>query len=68
MGPISVSQRASCSSMDQPVLMRRPLSALAEAATARLELAVVEEIRPLAALEYVVEEIQAAVGMQPCLV
>jgi hypothetical protein len=34
--------------MDQPVPMRRPLSALAEA---RLELAVVEEIRPLAALE-----------------
>jgi hypothetical protein len=54
--------------MDQPVPMRRSLSALAKAAVARLELAVVEEIRPLAALEYVVEEIQAAVGMQPCLV
>jgi hypothetical protein len=54
--------------MDQPVLMRRPLSALAEAATARLELAVVEEIGLQAALEYVVEEIQPAVGMQPCLV
>jgi hypothetical protein len=50
--------------MDQPVPMRRPLSALAEA---RLELAVVEEIEPLAALEYVVEEIRPAVGMQPCL-
>jgi hypothetical protein len=33
-----------------------------------LELAVVEEIGPLAALEYVVEEIRLAVGMQPCLV
>jgi hypothetical protein len=54
--------------MDHPVPMRRPLSALAEAATTRLELAVVEEIGPLAALEYVVEEIQPAVGMQPCLV
>jgi hypothetical protein len=48
--------------------MRRPLSALVEAAVARLELAVVEEIGPLAALEYVVEEIRPAVGMQPCLV
>jgi hypothetical protein len=48
--------------------MRRPLSALAEVATVRLELAVVEEIGPLAALEYVVEEIRAVVGMQPCLV
>jgi hypothetical protein len=47
--------------------MRRPLSALVEAAAARLELAVVEEIGPLAALEYVVEEIRPAVGMQPCL-
>jgi hypothetical protein len=54
--------------MDQPVPMRRSLSALAKAAVARLELAVMEEIRPLAALEYVVEEIQPAVGMQPCLV
>jgi hypothetical protein len=42
--------------------MRRPLLALAEAATAWLELAVVEEIRPLAALEYVVEEIRPAAG------
>jgi hypothetical protein len=50
--------------MDQPVPMRQPLSALAEA---RLELDVVEEIGPLAALEYVVEEIRPAVGMQPCL-
>jgi hypothetical protein len=33
-----------------------------------LELAVMEETRPLAALEYVVEEIWPAVGMQPCLV
>jgi hypothetical protein len=33
--------------------MRRPLSALAEA---RLELAVVEEIGPLVALEYVMED------------
>jgi hypothetical protein len=32
-----VGQRASCSSMDQPVPMRRPLSALAEAAAARLD-------------------------------
>jgi hypothetical protein len=48
--------------------MRWPLSALAEAATARLELAVVEEIVLLAVLEYVVKEIQPAVGMQPCLV
>jgi hypothetical protein len=54
--------------MDESVPMRRPLSALAEAAAARLELAVVEEIGPLAALEYVVEEIRPAVGMQPCLV
>jgi hypothetical protein len=54
--------------MDQPVPMRRPLSALVEAAAARLELAVVEEIRPLVALEYVMEEIRLAVGMQPCLV
>jgi hypothetical protein len=54
--------------MDQPVPMRRPLSALAEAAAAQLELAIVEEIGPLVALEYVVEEIQPAVGMQPCLV
>jgi hypothetical protein len=54
--------------MDQPVPMRRPLSALAEATMARLELAIVEEIGPLAALEYVVEEIRPAVGMQPCLV
>jgi hypothetical protein len=30
-------------------------------------LLVVEEIGPLAALEYVVEEIQPTVGMQPCL-
>jgi hypothetical protein len=41
---------------------------LAEVVAARLELAVVEEIRPLAVLEYVVEEIRPAVGMQPCLV
>jgi hypothetical protein len=54
--------------MDQPVPMRRSLSALAEVAAARLKLAVVEEIGPLAALEYVVEEIRSAVGMQPCLV
>jgi hypothetical protein len=54
--------------MDQPVPMRRPLWALAEVAMARLELAVVEEIGLLAALEYVVEEIRPAVGMQPCLV
>jgi hypothetical protein len=54
--------------MDQPVPMRRPLSALAEAVTVWLELAVVEEIGPLVALEYVVEEIRPAVGMQPCLV
>jgi hypothetical protein len=54
--------------MDQPVPMRRPLSALVEAAAARLELAVVEEIGPLVALEYVMEEIRLAVGMQPCLV
>jgi hypothetical protein len=46
--------------MDQPVLMRRLLSALAKA---RLELAVVEEIGPLVALEYAVEEIRPAVGM-----
>jgi hypothetical protein len=50
--------------MDQPVPMRRPLSALA---AARLELAIVEEIGLLAALKYVVEEIRPAVGMQPCL-
>jgi hypothetical protein len=37
--------------MDQPVPMRRPLSALAE------------EIRALAVLESVVEEIWLAVGM-----
>jgi hypothetical protein len=67
VGPISVGQQASCSSMDQPVPMRWSLSALAEAAV-RLELAVVEEIGPLAALEYVVEDIRPAVGMQPCLV
>jgi hypothetical protein len=54
--------------MDQPVPIRRPLSPLAEAAAAWLELAVVEEIGPLVALEYVVEEIRPAVGMQPCLV
>jgi hypothetical protein len=36
--------------MDQPVLMRRPLSALAVAAVAWLELAVVEEIGPVATL------------------
>jgi hypothetical protein len=48
--------------------MRWPLSALAEAAVAQLELAVMEEIGPLAALEYVVEEIRPVVGMQPCLV
>jgi hypothetical protein len=54
--------------MDQLVPMRRPLSALAEAAAARLELAIVEEIGPLAALEYVVEEIRPSVEMQPCLV
>jgi hypothetical protein len=51
--------------MDQSVPMRRSLSTLVEA---RLELAVVEEIGPLAVLEYVVEEIRSAVGMQPCLV
>jgi hypothetical protein len=45
--------------------MRQLLSALAEAAAAWLKLAVVEEIGPLAALEYVVEEIRPAVGMQP---
>jgi hypothetical protein len=50
--------------MDQPVLMRRSLSALAEATAARLELVVVEEIRPLAMLESVVEEIRPMVGMQ----
>jgi nucleoside-triphosphatase THEP1 len=50
--------------MDQPVPMRQPLSALAEAAAARLELAVVEEIGPLAVLESIVEEIRSAVGMQ----
>jgi hypothetical protein len=54
--------------MDQSVPMRRPLLALAEAAAARLELAVVEEIGSLAALEYAMEEIQPTVGMQPCLV
>jgi hypothetical protein len=54
--------------MDQPVLMRQSLSALAKAAAAQLELAVVEEIGPLAALEYVMEEIRPTVGMQPCLV
>jgi hypothetical protein len=43
------------------------LLALVEAAAARLELVVVEEIGPLAALEYVMEEIRPAVGMQPCL-
>jgi hypothetical protein len=48
--------------MDQPVPMRRPLSALAVAAAARLELAVVEEIGPLAVLEYVVEEIRPRRG------
>jgi hypothetical protein len=53
--------------MDQLVPMRQPLSALAEAAATQLELAVVEEIGPLTALEYVVEEIWPAVGMQPCL-
>jgi hypothetical protein len=37
-------------------------------AEARLELVVVEEIGPLASLEYVVEEIPPAVRMQPCLV
>jgi hypothetical protein len=41
---------------------------LAEAVAAWLELAIVEEIGPLAALEYVLEEIRPAVGMQPCLV
>jgi hypothetical protein len=41
---------------------------LAEVAAARLELAIMEEIEPLAALEYIVEEIRPAVGMQPCLV
>jgi hypothetical protein len=50
--------------MDQPVPMRRPLSALAKA---WLELTVVEEIRPLVALEYAVEEIRPVVGTQPCL-
>jgi hypothetical protein len=35
-----------------------------EAAAVRLELAVVEEIGPLAVLESVVEEIRPAVGMQ----
>jgi hypothetical protein len=50
--------------MDQLVPMRRPLSALAEVAVAWLELAVVEEIGPLAVLESVVEEIRPAVGMQ----
>jgi hypothetical protein len=54
--------------MDRPVPIRQPLSALAEATAARLELAVVEEIGPLAALEYVVEEIRPAVGMHHCLV
>jgi hypothetical protein len=54
--------------MDQPVPMRRPLSALVEAAAARLELAIVEDIGPLAALEYVVKEIRPVVGMQTCLV
>jgi hypothetical protein len=54
--------------MDQPVPMRWPLLALEKAAAARLELTVVEEIGPLVALEYVVEEIWPAVGMQPCLV
>jgi hypothetical protein len=49
--------------MDQPVPMRQPLSALAEAVAVWLELAVVEEIGPLTALEYVVEEIRPAVGM-----
>jgi hypothetical protein len=44
--------------------MRRPLSALAKAAAARLELAVVEEIGPLAVLESIMEEIRPAVGMQ----
>jgi hypothetical protein len=41
---------------------------LAEAAAAWLELVIVEEIGPLAALEYVVEEIRPAVGMHPYLV
>jgi hypothetical protein len=53
--------------MDQPMPMRRPLLALAEATAMQLELAVVLEIGPLAMLEYVVEEIRPAVGMQPCL-
>jgi len=44
------------------------MSALEEAAVAWLELVVVEEIWPLAALESVVEEIRPTVGMQPCLV
>jgi hypothetical protein len=48
--------------------MRWPLSTLAEVAAVRLELAIMEEIEPLAALEYIVEEIRPAVGMQPCLV
>ena len=50
------------------MLMRRSVSELEEAAVAQLELAVVEEIWPLPALESVVEEIRLAVGMQPCLV
>jgi hypothetical protein len=37
---------------------------LTEAAAARLELAVVEEIWPLTVLESVVEEIRPTVGMQ----
>jgi len=54
--------------MDQSVLTRWPVSKLEEAAAAWLELAVVDEIWPLAALESVVEEIRPTVGMQPCLV
>jgi hypothetical protein len=50
--------------MDQSVPMRHPLLALVEAAAARFELAVVDEIRPLTVLESVVEEIRPVVGMQ----
>ena len=53
----------------QPVpTRRRPLSALAEA-VAQVELVVVEEIRPRAALDSFVEEMRRpVVGMRPSLV
>jgi hypothetical protein len=48
--------------------MDQPVTTLEDVAATRLELAVVEDIWPLAALESVMEEIRPTVGMQPCLV